>query len=323
MLVKIVINTSIYIYKVISMKNSVIDKRSKHTVKASFVEDLAENLALFLTSPTDIGVRRNKGRNGARFAPLAIMNVLKKFNNHDESLKLKEVCVSFEKDEKENFEKAQNISSELIGQSIQNSSARKVVHIGGGHDHVYPLLKSLDSLKQFNNILIINIDAHCDTRVDDINHSGTPFRDYSKIATKPFHLIQYGIQKLANSTQTLSELGRGTQEKVFMHTLEQKSDGFKIIPKDFLVSCPFEIDNKTLILLSLDCDAIDGSQMKGVSAVNPDGIPYKHVKNLITHINKLHQNVYLGIYEYNPVYDDLSQLGARSLSSLIYDYLYK
>ena len=53
-------------------------------------------------------------------------------------------------------------------------------------------------------ILIINFDAHCDTRVDDRSHSGTPFRDFDGVAKKPFHLIQIGIHEYANNDMTLS-----------------------------------------------------------------------------------------------------------------------
>jgi formiminoglutamase len=62
------------------------------------------------------------------------------------------------------------ISSNYIEQNI--------IHLGGGHDHVYPLLKAIET--KYKKIIILNIDPHCDTRESEHNHSGTPFRQFLK-----------------------------------------------------------------------------------------------------------------------------------------------
>ena len=53
-----------------------------------------------------------------------------------------------------------------------------LIHLGGGHDHIYPLLRALSA--QNDRITVINIDAHLDTRTDDLPHSGTPFRQFAR-----------------------------------------------------------------------------------------------------------------------------------------------
>jgi formiminoglutamase len=205
------------------------------------------------------------------------------------------------------FEKSQQKESDHITKMLSNKSDN-IIHIGGGHDHVYPLLLSLQNLKDFKQIFIINIDAHCDTRVDSKNHSGTPFRNFDENCKMKTTLIQFGIHRYANSELTLSELKNIKQEVIYQGSpLEVNFD---------------EYDNsETLILLSLDADGLDSSIMRAVSAVNSQGIKFTEVITIIDQIKKLKSKNIFGIYEYNPNFDDLSNQGAKTLSHLIYKWL--
>jgi hypothetical protein len=56
-------------------------KRFEESVGKLFIQsDSYLHHCVFLTSSTDIGVIRNGGRNGARFAPKAFLSTLKKFS---------------------------------------------------------------------------------------------------------------------------------------------------------------------------------------------------------------------------------------------------
>ena len=285
---------------------------------------ISESHHLMLLSPSDIGVRRNNGRNGTRFGPKAITNTFKKLNFHSDILfeEIDILTVSDQTEEQSNFEQAQILSSKNISSQLTQSN-QKVLHIGGGHDHVFPLLSAIEQTNHFDNILVLNIDAHCDTRVADIHNSGTPFRNFSEFTKKPFHIIQYGIQHYANSDETMTPLPNGSSEFLFFEELKKKTLNFTNIPEDLFVSCPFEITEKTAFVLSLDADAIHGSEMPGVSAVNGMGIPSLHVHDLISLTKERFSRSFFGIYEFNPVYDSINQLGARVISSFIYQYLRK
>jgi formiminoglutamase len=77
-----------------------------------------------------------------------------------------------------------------------------------------------------------------------------------------------------------------------------------------------------LPILSLDADALNAAYMEGVSAVNPRGLSLEVVSDIFDFYFKLDtEKKYCGIYEYNPLYDNLSAKGARILASLIYPYL--
>lgn len=295
------------------MKKS--NKRFQHSIGAKFRDEISE--VNFLTSPSDIGVRKNLGRSGARFAPKVILNQFKKLNNHLKQASFANFTVSDHELEKQNFKTAQEKSTQEIFKILKTN--KTCIHLGGGHDHAYPMLMAIDQLKNFENIVILNLDAHCDTRIDDNSHSGTPFRDYDKNGTKDFFLYQIGIHQFANSKDTMTQLERG---KMY---IEEFSSSF--IPNRFdqvlKKECPFNITNKTFIYLSLDSDAIHSSIMSGVSAVNHHGLDINYICNLIDWLTVNEYQSCFGIYEYNPLFDDISVRGARALSFLIHHYLNK
>jgi formiminoglutamase len=274
---------------------------------ASKHNNIVDSETVFLLSPSDEGVRRNMGRNGARFAPTTILNNFMKLNDHlDGVTEIKSICVSEQELEKENFELSQDLQASLISKELLLKK-KNIIHLGGGHDHVFPLLKSIDGLNKYKEILIINIDAHCDTRVDTVHHSGTPFRNFDSITKTKTTLVQYGIHNFANSKTTLSDL-QNIEQKIF--NMGKKFDfDFSTVKKD------------TFILLSLDADGLDSSIMKGVSAVNAFGVQTPEMLSIIQKIKETKLDCAFGVYEYNPLYDDLSNQGAKVLSHLIYSWL--
>lgn len=293
------------------MKKS--NQRFQHSIGAKFRDEISE--VNFLTSPSDMGVRKNLGRSGARFAPTVILNQFKKLNNHLKQASFANFKVSDHELEKQDFKMAQEKSTNEILEILKTN--RTCIHIGGGHDHAYPMLMAIDQLDHFDNIVILNIDAHCDTRIDETSHSGTPFRDYDRNGKKNFFLYQIGIHQFANSKDTLTQLERGIM------FIDEFSNSFT--PEHFnralKKECPFKITDKTFVYLSLDSDALHSSIMSGVSAVNHHGLDLNFICNLIDWLKHTELQSTFGIYEYNPLFDDLSVRGARALSFLIHHYL--
>ena len=293
-------------------------------IQTSRYNATSSNIEILL-SPNDLGVMRNRGRNGSRYAPKAIINALKKLNHHlplkeNESILLTEVFAQSQNGEE--FGQFQENSFQDIKSLLSKQTPKKVTHIGGGHDHVFPFLRAIDQLESVENILILNIDAHCDTRIDHLNHSGTPFRNFDKMASKPFHLVQIGIQHFANSKSTLSELTNGSEKKFFIDELTRMTENFQQVPQSLLNGCPFEITEKTALVFSLDCDGIDGKDMPAVSSVNPHGIPFHFLLKLLRfyHQQETSQK-FLGIYEFNPLFDDVGASSAKKIASFIYEDL--
>lgn len=290
--------------------------RAKESISPLISEDYNINQKyLWLSSPSDMGVRRNLGRNGTRFAPKSILNNFKKLSNHfnqQESLILHKT-VSSQEQERIDFHKAQDYSSQEISSIINTSKIKNLIHIGGGHDHAYPLMKALEA-SGITELVILNVDAHLDTRVDIIRHSGTPFRDFTNHTKIKVHLHQYGIHKYANSISTMSELKNTPMKITYRNECHHNIELFN----DIDWSNP-----QMALFFSLDTDALDGALFEGVSAVNHDGLSLKKVRDLMNQFFNQSScaTKILGVYEYNPLYDNLSQKGSRAIASLIYEFL--
>lgn len=269
---------------------------------------------LFLKSSSDEGVIRNGGRNGARLAPQSLLSQFKKLNQNDKSQNYHfyEVEVSSSVEEKAHFHEAQLQESARIKACLKNAPNAQVCHVGGGHDHIYPLLRAYS---HFEKIIVLNIDAHADTRTDEEFHSGTPFRQFSN-EHKNFHLFQIGLHSFANSLSTLSPLSQP------MPTLWKKDVSNPALYEAFFQNLKAEITPQTLVIFSLDADALVGSEVPGVSAVNANGLTQFELKKIWNSYQSLvsHESI-MGIYELNPVYDTLSMISMRTVAGFIYETL--
>jgi formiminoglutamase len=292
-------------------------KRFQESVGALFSAPMktSKNTCLFLKSSTDVGVIRNGGRNGARFAPQSFISTFKKFAQNQTLAELSfiDIEVSSHDDEMKDFYTSQLNESERIQAAIKNHPGTRIVHLGGGHDHVYPLLKATSAA--FKKVVVINIDAHADTRTDDSFHSGTPFRQFSKEFAGDFELFQIGLHPFANSFSTLTQLEKGKMEVLWMNEFNETT------LTAFFKKIELEVTNETLVVFSIDADALNGSEVPGVSAVNPAGLSRAQLLQVwekYQELKKSHLPV-IGIYELNPVYDSLASLSMRTMASFVFE----
>ena len=288
-------------------------------------ENSLDFMDLVILSPSDIGVCRNGGRRGQRHAPQAILSQIKKLKRtHQRTIFL--TNMDFQKVELSNFVKAQSDQEKALSHLLERIPYDKLqscIHLGGGHDCIYPFLKAIDKI--FNRpITVINLDAHLDTRVDSWPSSGTPFRQFIRETNHDFHLIQVGIRSLVNpeSNYIIDEKENAQGKKIQMSIIDNSELTWNQL-KASLETLITENNPNSLTILSLDCDSIDCSSMEAVSAVNSFGMS----KELILSIFSWHENrikntpKFIGIYEFNPIFDNLSQKGARIISSLLSPFL--
>lgn len=292
-------------------------KRFNESLAPLFENESAARTCLFLKSSSDIGVIRNGGRNGARFAPQSLLSTFKKFAATEElkNYSFKAFEVASEEEERAEFHSAQIKEAGRISEILKKFPRSKICHVGGGHDHIFPLLTALAG--QFKKVIVINIDAHADTRTDESFHSGTPFRQFARDFHGEFSIYQIGLHSFANSLSTVSPLEKGKSVSLYKKDLtEENLDSvFNSIEKD--------LDKDTCVVFSLDADALSGHEVPGVSAVNPQGLTLRELNSLWKRYRGLslnHETV-LGIYELNPVYDTLASVSMRTIGSFVYSTL--
>lgn len=272
---------------------------------------------LFLKFSSDIGTIRNMGRRGSLFAPEAILSVVKKLACHNLS-KWSDVELANQKEEKENFSVAQiTLASKIRNVLETKTRAEKFIYLGGGHDYIYPTVKAVNHFSK--KCVVINLDAHLDTRTDTEANSGTPFRQLAHDFDGDLEIIQLGIHDFANSISTMSNLGKA---KEVVATYEDVRYGTKDFTEtDTFLKRVIPFQKETTYIFSLDADVMEAGIMEGVSAVNHRGLPYDFIEDVLLYSIDELKCQHFGIFEYNPVYDNLSQKGARTLAALIYQIM--
>ena len=121
--------------------NTQSQKRFEESLGSLFIPATeAKECILFLKSSSDIGVIRNGGRNGARFAPQSLLSHFKKLSltSKLKTHHFKEIEVASIHEEEADFKISQIQQSSRIQNAINQENAAFVCHIGGGHDHIYP-----------------------------------------------------------------------------------------------------------------------------------------------------------------------------------------
>lgn len=272
---------------------------------------------LFFKFSSDRGTIKNMGRRGSQFAPQAILSVVKKLACHN-LLKWSEIELADQILEEANFSLSQkNLTTKIHLALSHHPRAQKFIYLGGGHDYAFPILSALN--QNFQKMVVINLDAHLDTRTDSEPNSGTPFRQIASSFLGDLEIVQLGIHEFANSITTMSNLEKAREVVATYEDVRFGTKDFTATDKFLKRVIPFQ--KETLYVFSLDADAIDAGIMEGVSAVNHRGLPYDFVEDVLLYaIDELHCQ-HFGIFEYNPVYDNLSQKGARALASLIYQIM--
>jgi formiminoglutamase len=298
------------------------DWKKQLTPRSGFTLSKNENLNqntyspnLLIGSPSDWGVMRNGGKNGSRFAPEVLLNQFKKLVAHQEKIQwdFQNICDPIL--EAIQFSEAQQQSAHEISMALEKrADLHSLFHLAAGHDHIYPLVKAL--MNHHKNLIIINIDAHLDTRQDQLPHSGTPFRQLYREFGNRINLAQVGIHRYANVQLNYEDMGH-------MNILEMDQMRSDRDLRDWLDKVLAL--NQGPLLISLDCDGLDGSIMPAVSAANHHGLN-KYQMNIIldaalNYWTKYQWPKLFGLYEYNPLYDDLHTTSARYLTSLIHKVL--
>jgi len=233
---------------------------------------------------------------------------------------------------------------QFYAQDLRSSFSCATIHLAAGHDHIYPWAKALIKHQQQQNkqakTYILNLDAHLDSRMEQkgIAHSGTPFRQLAnEFSSEKLSLFQWGTVWNANPASNVVDMKFSGGVSWRAQQLSQQSSSGQGIPHvqkamRRLESFLQQIRPEDQFIISLDVDVLRASDTKAVSAVNAFGISWDDLYSVWQLIQKNLPDHYfyksplrLGIYEYNPLFDDLGAPTARSLcgwmSTLIEDYL--
>ncbi len=267
----------------------------------------------FLGFESDEGIRRNKGRQGARKGPQSIRRQLSNLPCYfKKEVRLLDagdvVCID------ENLEDSQQVLAQAV-ERLLTLNLFPIV-LGGGHEVAFGHYLGIERYfqkKGLKNPGIFNIDAHFDIRpYPEGGSSGSMFRqiaDYCKETKQEFSYFCAGIQKQSNTI----DLFKIAEELNIQYILgkdliESKQEKTKRRIDDFIRA-------QQHIYFTICADAFSTAFAPGVSAAQPLGVDPEIAVKMIKQLMRSGKVVSFDVAEVSPRYDhdDITASLAKTL----------
>lgn len=282
----------------------------------------------FIGACTSLGVNID----GSEKAPLIIYNELKKhYDNSIVFIKNNKILKNIDSNNKQKNLFQLNQFNQKIYHSVYNILQNDNFPLTLGGDHSISIASALASIKKYNSLGIIWIDAHGDYNNADTTPSGNihgfPFAAITGFNNTD-NLTKFHNGNLYNpknsvlvGARDLDELEKKNLEKAgitIFTTQDIKEKGIKNIMKQAI-----EIANNNTngIHISFDIDIIDPLIVPGISTVSPNGISEKDAYKIM---NILNESIYmvksLDLVEYNPRFD-IDNKGLMVATNLIKKFI--
>ena len=248
--------------------------------------------AVILGCPQDEGVRRNRGRVGARRAPAEIRRALYRYpvSEDHQDLALMDVGdVRLAETLEETHERLLRTVRSLL------QDGKKVVVLGGGNDISYPDCRALRAIARLP--LVLNIDRHLDVRADTPRNSGTPYRqllEEGTIIPSLFHEV--GINSYGNSPTYLQYVRDAGAHIHLLGDLRAAGVG----PAVRSLVGASEADG---IFFGFDMDVVRAVEAPGVSDPSPMGLTAREVCEIADVAAADPRTRIIEITEVNPEFD--------------------
>lgn len=220
----------------------------------------------------DSGVARNKGRTGAKEAPVAIRKAMAGLSapqSTDVFTDLGDVVVDGDA-----LEEGQALLAHQISDAL--SAGGHLVVLGGGHETAFGSYQGLRQAFPDKKIGIINLDAHLDLRnVGEAGpSSGTPFNQIRDLAPEKFDYLCLGVTEEANSIALLERARDWRVGIVFDHDLTKNLEAAD-------ADIEAMAQRSDILYLTIDIDVLPHFQAPGVSAPAARGVPFETIERLV------------------------------------------
>lgn len=274
-------------------------------------ENISPNDFVLHGFAVDEGVKRNKGRIGAKDAPDVIRKNCSNFPVVHPNFNLKDfgniTC------EDQNLEDVQNKLAEKVQLVLQKGG--KSIVFGGGHEVTFAHYSGIKKAFPTKKIGIINIDAHFDNREIDPSigpSSGTGFWQIAQEGN--IHSLHIGIQRNSNTLKLFD-----TAHQYGMNYILAEEVFFENLPTLYPKIEEF-IEISDVIYLTICMDVFNAAIAPGVSALAYNGIfadaTFMHLFKLILTSDKL---IAMDVAEVNPIYDQ-NEITVRLAASLVNEW---
>lgn len=262
------------------------------------VDDRAFGLVGF---ECDEGVRRNKGKLGAKEAPNQLRKQLANIPFHSNESNV--IDIGNVTCEGEKLEEAQVALGHQVAELISHQYTPII--LGGGHETLFGhYLGVREALGEDKKIGIINLDAHFDLRLDERPSSGTMFKQILE-RDKQVDYLCIGIQALSNTEQLFETAKSYNVKYIFESELASSFDKIDSFVKQ-----------QDIVMYTICTDVINQAFAPGVSAPAPFGMHPELVRELTKHIVTQEKFLSMDVSEVNPK-QDVGEMTSRLMSYII------
>lgn len=243
----------------------------------------------------DEGVRRNKGRVGAKDGPRAIRSALGNLAWHQHHPVYDAGDIRCDDSD---LEGAQSRLAEVVASAIR--AGHRPLMLGGGHETAWGTFQGIVAAKPDARVGVINIDAHLDLRADEPPNSGTPFNQIAKWCAENGRPLNYQCLGLAFAANTAALMDRATKMGVRWRCDAEVNPWQFSELHDEIKPFANAVD---VLHLSIDLDVLPAGIMPAVSAPAGRGIAREALDLLITLALCMHKVVAVDLVEFNPSLD--------------------
>lgn len=272
-------------------------------------EDFDDAQIVILGCPQDEGVKRNKGRPGARKAPGEIRRALYKLAA-SEKIKRKRIYDAGDVLQELPLEKIHDRMWKAVQEIL--AAGKNMVILGGGNDISYPDCAALSEIRK--NLTVFNIDRHFDVREMEPRNSGTPYR----LLLDKCHIQPEKFYELGSENYTNSPVYKKYLEDKGAHVIpleEWRKAGISAVLKEAV-----ERHKSDAHFWGFDMDAVRNSDAPGVSAGLPTGLSADEIIAAAAFAGAATYFGILEITEHNPDFD-IDGRTAKLAAIMIYRYL--
>lgn len=250
---------------------------------------------------SDEGVRRNKGRIGAKKAPEKIREKLSSLSYTSPIFDIGSV------EGTEDLEASQQTLGEAVSKLLSHDNFPVI--LGGGHETAYGHYLGVRDAYKDNRIAVLNIDAHFDLRNEE-KSSGTMFYEMlSEDDNIDYFVI--GIQPFSN-TKSLYENAEKFNVKYW--TLDELRND------SYLSAIKTALEDYDYVFMTLCMDSIQQSYAPGTSAPAPNGFTAEEIIKTVKYFASLENLSSFDISEVSPpldIDDRTSSLAALIVITLL------
>ncbi len=273
---------------------------------------ISENDFILHGFAVDEGVKRNKGRVGAKEAPDIIRKNTANFPVVNPAFVLKDfgniAC------EDGNLEKSQKELANKIAAVLKMKG--KSLVFGGGHEVTFAHFSGIKQAFPDKRVGIINIDAHFDNREVDPNIGASSGTGFWQIAQEgEIHSLHIGIQKNSNTLKLFDIAHQFGMKYILADELF-----FENLPNIYQKIDEF-LAGVDVLYLTICMDVFNAAIAPGVSATAYNGIMADSAfMHYFKHILKSEKLIAMDIAEVNPSLD-IAERTARLAASLANEWL--